>query len=57
LRVEDQLGFKMVKTIEAIESVEKCAFGLQGKATTGSQILWGVGERLDLAYAVPKGNL
>ena len=48
LRVENQLGFKMVKWIQAIEFVESVEDGLQGRGRLqrGPRILWRVGEHL-----------
>ena len=48
LRVENQLGFKMVKWIQAIEFVESVQGGLPGggRLQRGPRILWRVGEHL-----------
>ena len=52
LRVENQLGFKMVKWIQAIEFVESVQVDLQGRRRLqrGPRILWRVGEHLTPVY-------
>ena len=54
LRVENQLGFKMVKWIQAIEFVESVEVDLQGRRRLqrGQRILWRIGQHLKLACLV-----